>query len=361
MPAITTITDEARIVADNSMARSPAAASPTVRLGVTGLSRAGKTVFITALVHNLVHGGRLPLFDAYQAGRLAEARLKPQPDDEVPRFDYEAHVRDLVERRVWPNSTRRISELRIVIEYEFARYLKRAARPRTAQSRHRRLSRRVAARPRAAEEDLRRMVGRGAGAVARAASRAASQPDGMRRSPASTRTRPKTRRRRAALAEAFTRYLRAARADEHALSMLPPGRFLMPGDLEGSPALTFAPLDIAADHSAGGEHARGDDGAPLRGLQDACREAVLPRPFRAARPADRAGRHAGRAECRAGGASATSKTALADVLSAFRPGRASWLTLDPDAPDRPHPLRRDQGGPRAPLRPRQSRAAARSG
>src|SRR5690606_667706 len=27
-----------------------------------------------------------------------------------------------------------------------------------------------------------------------------------------------------------------------ALSTLPPGRFLMPGDLEGSPALTFAPL-----------------------------------------------------------------------------------------------------------------------
>jgi predicted YcjX-like family ATPase len=27
----------------------------------------------------------------------------------------------------------------------------------------------------------------------------------------------------------------------------PPGRFLMPGDLEGSPALTFAPLDLAPD------------------------------------------------------------------------------------------------------------------
>ena len=27
---------------------------PVVRLGVTGLSRAGKTVFITALVHNLM-------------------------------------------------------------------------------------------------------------------------------------------------------------------------------------------------------------------------------------------------------------------------------------------------------------------
>jgi len=40
----------------------------------------------------------------------------------------------------------------------------------------------------------------------------------------------------------FTDYLRAARADAYALSTLPPGRFLMPGDLEGSPALTFAPL-----------------------------------------------------------------------------------------------------------------------
>ena len=134
---------------------------PTLRLGVTGLSRAGKTVFITALVHNLVHGGRLPLFDVYQSGRLAEARLKPQPDDEVPRFDYEAHVRHLVERRVWPESTRRISELRIVIEYKSAQLPETAARPRAPQSRHRGLSRRVAARPGAAAKELRRVVGRG--------------------------------------------------------------------------------------------------------------------------------------------------------------------------------------------------------
>ena len=44
------------------------------------------------------------------------------------------------------------------------------------------------------------------------------------------------------LASAFTGYLRASREDGRALSTLPPGRFLMPGDLEGSPALTFAPL-----------------------------------------------------------------------------------------------------------------------
>ncbi|MEQ1771751.1 MAG: YcjX family protein, partial [Devosia sp.] len=48
------------------------------------------------------------------------------------------------------------------------------------------------------------------------------------------------------LARAFTAYLRLSRQDARALSALPPGRFLMPGDLEGSPALTFAPLPPAA-------------------------------------------------------------------------------------------------------------------
>ena len=53
----------------------------------------------------------------------------------------------------------------------------------------------------------------------------------------------------ARLADLFKDYLRATRADPHALSTLPPGRFLMPGDLEGSPALTFAPLDAKGGES----------------------------------------------------------------------------------------------------------------
>ena len=66
---------------------------PTIRLGVTGLSRAGKTVFITALVHNMLQGGRLPAFRAFSGGRVARAYLEPQPDDDVPRFAYETHLR----------------------------------------------------------------------------------------------------------------------------------------------------------------------------------------------------------------------------------------------------------------------------
>jgi predicted YcjX-like family ATPase len=128
-----------------------------------------------------------------------------------------------------------------------------------------------------------------------------------------------------ALAEAFTRYLRAARADEHALSMLPPGRFLMPGDQEGSPALTFAPLDLAADQSTAG--------ATLAAMMERRYEAYkthVVKPFFRDHFArlDRqivlvdmlAALNAGPAAIR------DLESALADVLSAFRPGRASWLT-----------------------------------
>jgi predicted YcjX-like family ATPase len=47
---------------------------PTIRLGVTGLSHAGKTVFITALVHGLLRGGRFPVFEALATGRVARTR-----------------------------------------------------------------------------------------------------------------------------------------------------------------------------------------------------------------------------------------------------------------------------------------------
>ncbi len=62
---------------------------------MTGLSRAGKTVFITALLHGLLRGGRFPVFEPLASGRIAGARLSPQPDDAVPRFDYEGHVRSV--------------------------------------------------------------------------------------------------------------------------------------------------------------------------------------------------------------------------------------------------------------------------
>src|ERR1700694_3019647 len=85
---------------------------PTVRLGATGLSRAGKTVFITALIHGLTRGGRFPVFEPFASGRIARARLSPPPGDAVPRFGYRYEERVLIEERRWPNSTGGISQLR---------------------------------------------------------------------------------------------------------------------------------------------------------------------------------------------------------------------------------------------------------
>ena len=117
-PGISDLIEEARLSARALLDYGESFFNPTVRLGVTGLSRAGKTVFITALIHGLTRGGRFPVFEAMNSGRIARAGLAPQPDDAVPRFDYENHLRTLVEERRWPNSTVDISELRLVIDYQ---------------------------------------------------------------------------------------------------------------------------------------------------------------------------------------------------------------------------------------------------
>ena len=85
-----------------------------VRLGVTGLSRAGKTVFITSLVANLLERGRMPQRRAAAEGRIQAAYLQPQPDHTIPRFAYEDHLAALTAPEPhWPESTRSISTLRL--------------------------------------------------------------------------------------------------------------------------------------------------------------------------------------------------------------------------------------------------------
>lgn len=241
MASLTTFGDEARIALDTLAGRTAGLVNPTLRLGVTGLSRAGKTVFITALVHNLVHGGRLPMFDVAKSGRIARAFLEHQPDDTVPRFQYEDHVAALVDQRTWPDSTRAISELRLTIEYESAsgwgRLFSRG-----------RLSIDIVDYPGEWLLDL-PLLGKDYSEFSRDAAELAALPVRADLSaqwrdiagsvdPDSPADEMVARR----LAENFAAYLKACKEDGRALSTLPPGRFLMPGDLEGSPALTFSPL-----------------------------------------------------------------------------------------------------------------------
>ncbi|MEP4152820.1 MAG: YcjX family protein, partial [Lentilitoribacter sp.] len=70
-PTVSRLAEEAYGVFDTATSRAKEIFQPTVRLGVTGLSRAGKTVFITSLIHNLIHGKKLPFFNAKYSGRIS--------------------------------------------------------------------------------------------------------------------------------------------------------------------------------------------------------------------------------------------------------------------------------------------------
>lgn len=96
-----------------------------LRLAVTGLSRAGKTAFLTSLVNQLRHAGleaRLDLLPAAREGRLLGARRVNQQDLGVPRFPYDQAMAALSATPPrWPEPTHGISELRLTIRYRPAR------------------------------------------------------------------------------------------------------------------------------------------------------------------------------------------------------------------------------------------------
>ncbi len=121
------------------------------------------------------------------------------------------------------------------------------------------------------------------------------------------------------LARAFTAALHAAR--EAGAYDLTPGRFLLPGEMEGSPALTFAPLPP-------GEAPRGSLRREMARRFEAYKAQVV-RPFfrdhfarldRQVVLLDVLG-----AIRRGPRAVEEMRTAMADILAAFRPGRTGWL------------------------------------
>jgi predicted YcjX-like family ATPase len=321
---LTNLTDEARIAFDNLADYAVSLGAPPLRLGITGLSRAGKTVFITALVHNLMHGGRLPMFEPWRSRRLLGADLRPQLHQDVPTFDYRGHVRKLTDTRVWPDSTRAISELRLSVAYESATFLGRTLG-------RGRLDLDIVDYPGEWLLDLPLLakdyrtfsaetIGR-----AREPGRAIIAADFLGHLGAIDPTAPADDDAVARAHELFVGYLREARGGPLALSMVPPGRFLNPGDLDGAPALTFAPLDLPAS----GEAPRDSLWALMESRFDAYKDVVV-RPFFRTHFA-RLDRQVVLVDVLAalnGGHDSLVdlEAALADILACFRPGRSSWLS-----------------------------------
>jgi predicted YcjX-like family ATPase len=268
MSAVSDLFEQARLAARAFAEFGEHLIHPTVRLGVTGLSRAGKTVFITALVHGLVRGGRFPVFEPLASGRIATAKLAPQPDDAVPRFDYEGHLRSIVTEREWPESTRQISELRVVIEYQ------------SAGGAMRTLTLDIVDYPGEWLLDLpllEKSYEQWSAETMAFLYRTARPPMPKPFLEHSATIDPLAKADENAAIEAarlFTAYLHACRKEHRTLSLVAPGRFLMPGDLAGSPALTFAPLALPAE----GDPPSGSSWAMMRRRYDAYRDVVV-RPF----------------------------------------------------------------------------------
>ncbi|OUD10352.1 hypothetical protein BVC71_02265 [Marivivens niveibacter] len=290
---------------------------PVIRLGVTGLSRAGKTVFITSLVANLMDRGRMPQFLPAANGAIRTAYLQPQPDDTIPRFPFEDHLSKLTSPTpVWPEGTRNVSELRLSLRVQPTGMIAGLTGPRTVHidivdypgewlldlglldKSYRQWS----------DETLARMQGRDLAADALAAVNSA---DGS-----AVLDEPSAGQ----LAGVFTDYLNAAR--DAGYSDLSPGRFLLPGDLKGSPVLTFAPLPE-------GDKPRGSLAREFERRYEAYKRQVV-KPFFQNHFAkiDRqivlidvlgAIHHGPKAV-------EDLRTAMADILAAFRPGRNAWLT-----------------------------------
>ena len=248
--------------------------TPTLRLGVTGLARAGKTVFITSLVRNLTAGGRLPFLGLTREGRMLEAILEPQPDDDVPRFDYERHVAALTAAEpAWPDSTRTISELRVTIRYQPGSSMGRLLGTR-------KLHIDIVDYPGEWLLDLALLDqsyaqwSAEALDLARQPVRATAAAPWLAHLATLDAGRPADEQAALTAARIFTAYLDATRAAEPALSTVGPGRFLLPGELEGSPLLTFAPLPLAA----GTAPQRGTLGAMMARRYESYRTRVV-RPF----------------------------------------------------------------------------------
>jgi hypothetical protein len=194
-------------------------------------------VFITSLVANLLARARMTQLVPAAEGRILTAFLQPQPDDTVPRFDFEAHLAALTGPNPrWPEGTRAVSQLRVSLRVRPGGLLSGLRSPRVVHldivdypgewlldlelldqsydAWSRDVLGRIAARPMASEYLS-----------------AADSADG---SGDFVETDAK------ALAAGFAGYLRDAR--DAGYSDCTPGRFLLPGEMAGSPVLTFGPL-----------------------------------------------------------------------------------------------------------------------
>lgn len=237
------VQEQARTLVNRSLDRH-------IRLAVTGLSRSGKTAFITALVHQLQQldlATTLPHWQLVRSGRWLGGRQVPQQYHHIPTFRFDdAKSALLASPPSWPEPTRAVSEIRLELRYR-SRHLLRRQLGQSPGSLfldivdypgewlldlpllsldYRQWSRQVA-------QQLTEP------AVAMLAS---SWRDAVCQLNAHT---PFDEQALAPLVAGYKAWLLACR-QQLGLSLIQPGRFVLPGEYDGAPVLQFLPW-LAAD------------------------------------------------------------------------------------------------------------------
>ncbi|WP_260261849.1 YcjX family protein [Vibrio intestinalis] len=213
-----------------------------VRIAVTGLSRAGKTAFITSLVNQLLHTSthsQLPLLAAARDKRIIGAKREPQTNMMVPRFAYDEAMAQLHgETPAWPQPTRDVSEIRLAVKYKPTKKTKKLL------GSHSTLHLDIIDYPGEWLLDLplldmdfsqwcESQFSALKGQRAELAKAWLEQLDTLDLSAEADEKQLQT------LSETYTEYLHACK--DAGLHWVQPGRFVLPGELAGAPVLQFFP------------------------------------------------------------------------------------------------------------------------
>ncbi|XPV76799.1 MAG: YcjX family protein [Desulfovibrio sp.] len=217
-----------------------------VKLAVTGLSRSGKSAFITALLHQLQHTGYGHLNVGFPAANnIKGVRRAEQKDLSVQTFPYKRALKLLGgDNPAWPPSTTGMSQMRITISYAPKSRLRRKI------SDISRLHLDIIDYPGEWLLDLplldmtyaewcsMSMELCDSAVRAQLAAPWLSAMHGM--NPSETAEEEQVRN----VSELYTEYLHACKASSADLSIIQPGRFVLPGELAGTPVLTFFPMRL---------------------------------------------------------------------------------------------------------------------
>ena len=225
----------------------------TVWLAVTGLSRSGKTVFITSLIHNLLSSlhnpNRMPLLNVVGERRLFAAHLEAPRAGRLPQFPYLDNIQKMAVPD-WPARTADLSEIGIEVRFAPANAVGRLLSEITGNPAS--LTIRIVDYPGEWLLDLPLLEqsyadwSRATLQLLRKGVRAGISDEvlgflGLHRAEDAASEEVAKQAH-----DLYCGYLLAAR-DRCGLSFLQPGRFLCRGSLVDVPYLWFAPLDVRAD------------------------------------------------------------------------------------------------------------------